>query len=158
LRWRVREHALRSYPQLSGPDVDSSRSVCRRDDGNRRREVARAMTGRLRWFVYAAVLVAVLGAIAALSPLPDRVTDRGIYEQTAAYGIVRDCNDLHCFRALVAWTLGVVPAPSTLKWRAYAVVCNAVAAVLVMQLCLTFGLSRRAAWTASLMSALGFGA
>ena len=116
------------------------------------------MIGRLRWFVYAAVLVAVLGAIAALSPLPDRVTDRGIYEQTAAYGIVRDCNDLHCFRALVAWTLGVVPAPSTLKWRAYAVVCNAVAAVLVMQLCLTFGLSRRAAWTASLMSALGFGA
>jgi hypothetical protein len=116
------------------------------------------MTGGRRWFVYAAVLVVALGAIAALSPLPDRVTDRGIYEQTAAYGVVRDCNDLHCFRALVAWTLGAVPGPSTLKWRAYAVVCNAAAALLVMELCLTFGMSRRAAWTASLISAFGFGA
>jgi hypothetical protein len=107
--------------------------------------------------IYLAVLVVVLGTIAALSPIPDRVTDRGIYEHTAADGIVRDCNDLHCFRALVAWTLGAVPAPSTLKWRAYAVVCNAAGAVLVMQLCLTFGLSRRAAWTASVISALGFG-
>lgn len=107
---------------------------------------------------YAAVLVVALGAIAVLSPLPDRVTDRGIYEQTAAKGVVRDCNDLHCFRALVAWTLGMVPAPSTLKWRAYSVVCNAAAALLVMQLCLTFGMSQRAAWTASLMSAFGFGA
>ena len=50
-------------------------------------------------------------------PLPDRVTDRDIYERTATYRVVPDCNDLHCFRALVAWTLGVVPGPSTLKWR-----------------------------------------
>jgi hypothetical protein len=107
---------------------------------------------------YTALLVAVLGTIAALSPLPDRVTDRVIYEQTAAHGVVRDCTDLHCFRVLVAWTLGAVPAPSTLKWRAYSVVCNVAAAVLVMQLCLTFGLSRRVAWIASVLSALGFGA
>jgi len=107
---------------------------------------------------YTAALVLALGAISLLSPLPDRVTDRDVYEATAAHGIVRDCNDLHCFRALVAWTLGVVPAPSTLKWRAYAVVCNAAAALMVLQLCLTFGLSVRAAWTASLLSAFGFGA
>jgi len=106
---------------------------------------------------YAAALVIVLGAIAVASPLPDRVTDREVYERTAAYGVVPDCNDLHCFRALVAWTLGLVPAPSTFKWRAYAVVCNAAAAILVLQLCLTLGLSARAAWTASILSALGFG-
>src|SRR5437764_8990296 len=107
---------------------------------------------------YAAALVIVLGAIAALSPIPNRVTDRDIYERTASYGVVRDCNDLHCFRALVAWTLGVVPAPSTLKWRAYAVVCNAAAGFIVLQLCLTLGLRTRAAWTASMLSAVGFGA
>lgn len=106
---------------------------------------------------YAAVLVIALGAIAQLSPLPDRVTDRDIYERTAADRIVPDCNDLHCFRALVSWTLGVLPGPSTLKWRSYAVVCNAAAAVMVLQLCLTFGFSARAAWTASLISAFGFG-
>ncbi len=110
---------------------------------------------RIAYFV---VLVVVLGTIATLSPLPDRVTDRDIYERTAAERIVQDCNDLHCFRALVAWTLGAVPAPSTLKWRAYAVVCNAVAAVIVLQLCLALGLTDRAAWTASMLSALGFGA
>jgi len=108
--------------------------------------------------IYGAVLVLALGTIAALSPLPGRVTDRDIYERTAAFGVVRDCNDLHCFRALVAWTLSIVPAPSTVKWRAYAVVCNAAAALIVLQLCLTFGLTARSAWTASLLSALGFGA
>jgi hypothetical protein len=107
---------------------------------------------------FAAALVLALGAIALLSPLPDRVTDRDVYEATAAHGIVRDCNDLHCFRALVAWTLGAVPASSTLKWRVYAVVCNAMGAIMVLQLCLTLGLSVRAAWTASLLSAFGFGA
>lgn len=108
--------------------------------------------------VYALVLVIGLGTIAALSPLPDRVTDRDIYERTATDRVVPDCNDLHCFRALVAWTLGMVPAPSTIKWRAYAVACNAAAAVVVLQLCLTLGLSLRAAWTASVLSAFGFGA
>ncbi|HUK34356.1 MAG TPA: hypothetical protein VLV86_10615 [Vicinamibacterales bacterium] len=112
----------------------------------------------MRQLGYAAVLAVVLGAIATMSPLPDRVTDRAIYERTAAVGVVPDCNDLHCFRALVAWTLGMVPAPSVLKWRAYSVACNAAAAVFVLQLGLTFGLSERAAWTASLLSALGFGA
>ena len=45
-----------------------------------------------------------------------------------------------------------------LKWRGYAVVCNAAAAIIVLQLCLTLGLSARAAWTASILSAFGFGA
>jgi hypothetical protein len=106
------------------------------------------------------VLLVVLGTLAWLSPLPDRVTDRGIYENTATYRVVPDCTDLHCFRALVAWTLGALPggpASSTFKWRSYAVACNAAAAVMVLQLCLTFGLSVRTAWTAAIISALGFG-
>jgi hypothetical protein len=110
-----------------------------------------------RLIAYAAALVVILGTLAWLSPQPDRVTDREIYERTAADGIVRDCNDLHCFRALVAWTLGALPGPSTFKWRSYAVVCNAAAAVMVFQLCVTFGFSTRAAWIASLLSAFGFG-
>ncbi len=107
--------------------------------------------------VHAAALVLVLGAIAWLSPLPDRVTDRDIYEATARDGIVPDCTDIHCFRVLVAWTLGSLPGPSLTKWKTYAVVCNAAAAVALFPLCLTFGLSRRAAWLASTLSALGFG-
>ena len=106
---------------------------------------------------YAAVLLLVLGTLARLSPLPDRVTDRDVYERTATSRIVIDCNDLHCFRALVAWTLGALPGDSTLKWRSYAVACNAAAALMVLQLCLTLGLSARTAWTASIISALGFG-
>jgi hypothetical protein len=109
-------------------------------------------------FGYAAALVIVLGTIAVLSPLPNLPTDRGTYERTASEIIVPDCDDLHCFRALVAWSLGALPGPSTVKWRGYAAVCNAIAAVLVFQLSLTFGLSNRAAWTASILSALGFGA
>jgi hypothetical protein len=106
---------------------------------------------------YAAALVLVLGTLAWLSPAPDHITDRGTYEATAAQKIVLDCDDLHCFRALVAWTLGVLPGPSLLRWKSYAVLCNAAAAVMVFQLCLTFGLSTRAAWTASIFSAFGFG-
>jgi hypothetical protein len=110
--------------------------------------------------MYSTALVLVLGTIAWLSPIPDRVTDRLIYENTATYGVVPDCTDLHCFRVLVAWTLGALPgsaATSTLKWRSYAVVCNAAAAIMVWQLCLTFGFTTRTALTASLLSALGFG-
>jgi len=106
---------------------------------------------------YPLVLVAALGSIAWLSPLPDRVTDREIYERTASDRIVPDCTDLHCFRVLVAWTLGALPGSSTVKWRSYAVACNAAAALMVLQLCLTFGLSSRTAWIASAISALGFG-
>jgi len=116
------------------------------------------MTTTVTRLGFVAALVIVLGTIAALSPVPDRVTDREIYERTAAYGVVPDCNDLHCFRALVAWTLGAIPGESTVKWRAYAVVCNAIAAIAVLQLCLTLGLGVRAAWTASIVSAFGFGA
>jgi hypothetical protein len=106
---------------------------------------------------YVAALVIALGLVAWMSPAPDRVTDRQVYENTAASVVVSDCTDLHCFRVLVAWVLGRLPGPSQLRWRSYAVICNAAAAVAVLQLCLTFGMTSRAAWLASIMSALGFG-
>lgn len=108
----------------------------------------------------AAVLAAALMALAVIawaSPAPDRVTDRDVYEATAARGIVRDCSDLHCFRVLVPWVLGSLPGPSIVKWKAYAVVCNATAAAGVFILTLTFGLSRRTAMLAAAASAFGFG-
>ena len=115
------------------------------------------MTGTPARVLPFAALAIALAAIAWLSPPPDRVTDRNIYEAAAARGIVPDCTDLHCFRVLVPWTLGALPGSSLPKWKAYAVLCNAAAAVALFRLCLTFGLSRRAAWLASTMSAFGFG-
>jgi hypothetical protein len=103
------------------------------------------------------VLVVCLGAIAFLSPRPDRVTDRDVYEASAQYRIVQDCTDLHCFRLLVPWSLGLLPGSSDLRWKSYAVVSNAAAAVLLYQLCLTLGLTLRTARFASIMSAFGFG-
>jgi hypothetical protein len=104
-----------------------------------------------------AMFAALLGAIAAASPAPDRVTDRDVYETTASQIVVPDCGDLQCFRALVPWILGRLGGPSVLRWKAYAVVCNAAAGVAVFACALAFGLSRRAATMASIASAFGFG-
>lgn len=104
-----------------------------------------------------AAMALCLGAIAWASPLPPRVTDRDVYEATAAHGVVYDCSDLHCFRVLVPWLLGPLPGPSIVKWKIYAVVSNAAASVAVFGLSITLGLRRRAAWFASLGTAFGFG-
>jgi hypothetical protein len=103
------------------------------------------------------LFAAALAVIALASPAPDRVTDRNIYEGTAATLIVPDCSDLQCFRVLVPWVLGRLPGPSTLRWKAYATAANAGGAAAVFALCLTFGLSRRAAAIAAALSAFGFG-
>src|SRR5437867_13260782 len=104
--------------------------------------------------LHGAVLAIALGLIAWRSPPPDRITDRDIYETTARQGIVPDCSDIHCFRVLVPWMLGALPGSSVTKWKTYAVACNAAAAVALFQLCLTFGMDRRAAWLASRRTAL----
>src|ERR1043165_2107391 len=70
----------------------------------------------------------VLALIAWASPMPDRVTDRGIYEATAEQIVVHDCSDLQCFRVLVPWVLGRLPGPSALRWKAYAAAANAAGA------------------------------
>lgn len=98
-----------------------------------------------------------LAGIAWASPIPDRVTDRDVYEATAEHGIVRDCTDLHCFRVLVPWVLGALPGPSIVKWKTYAVLSNAAAAVAVWHLGSVFGMSVRARWLAAAFSLFGFG-
>ena len=115
------------------------------------------MIGRSYPVIFAALLVA-LGAIAYLSPEPDRVTDRAVYERTAAEVVVPDCADLHCFRVLVPWLLGPLPGSSIAKWKVYAVAANAAAAVAVLALSLAWGLPMRAAAIAAALSAFGFGA
>ena len=115
------------------------------------------MTAVRQRFAHFAALALCVGLVAWASPLPQRVTDRDVYEATAAHGVVYDCSDLHCFRVLVPWLLGPLPGASIVKWKIYAVACNAAAAVAVFCLSLTFGLSRRAAWFASIGSAFGFG-
>lgn len=112
---------------------------------------------RLRLVAAAAAVVAVLIGVALLSPEPNRVTDRSVYEATAAQGIVPDCKDLHCFRVLVPWLLGPVPGASMAKWKGYAVAANAAAAAGVVTLVLAWGLSPRAAVMAGALSAFGFG-
>jgi hypothetical protein len=102
--------------------------------------------------------VATLAVIAYLSPEPDRVTDRPVYEATAQQFVVPDCADLHCFRVLMPWLLGSVPGPSLVKWKIYAVLANATAAILVLALSLAWALPARAAVMAATMSAFGFGA
>ena len=104
-----------------------------------------------------AVFAVPLGVIAWASPEPDRVTDRGLYEASAAQVIVPDCSDLQCFRVLVPWVLGRLPGPSVLRWKAYAMLANAGSAVGVWVLCLTLGFQRRAAWMAAAISGFGFG-
>jgi hypothetical protein len=105
----------------------------------------------------AVAFAAALALVAWASPEPDRVTDRGVYETTAARVIVVDCSDLQCFRLLVPWVLGRLPGPSLLRWKAYAVLSNAAAGAAVWMLCITFGLSRRVALIASVLSVFGFG-
>ena len=111
------------------------------------------MKAAARFIVFAALLA----AIAAASPPPDRVTDRDVYEATAARVVVPDCGDLQCFRVLVPWMLGRIGGPSTLRWKAYAVVCNAAAGLSVIACALAMGLTRRAATLASIAAAFGFG-
>ena len=115
------------------------------------------MTAGAQRLVHFSALALCLGAIAWASPLPQRVTDRDVYEATAAHGVVLDCSDIHCFRVLVPWLVGPLPGVSILKWKVYAVLSNAAAGLAVFALTLTLGLSRRAAWFASTGSAFGFG-
>jgi hypothetical protein len=103
----------------------------------------------------AAGLIAALAVIAWGAP-PFPFTSP--YETTANRTIVPGCAEVQCFRVLVPWAIGLVPAPSVLKWKAFAVVFIVAAAFAVFDLALTVGLSRRQATTALALTAFGFGA
>ncbi|MGQ0732042.1 MAG: hypothetical protein ACT4QD_00125 [Acidobacteriota bacterium] len=105
-----------------------------------------------------ALLVAgALGLVAWVAPAPWYLTDRTEYEQVGREWLIPSCSSLHCFRKLVPIAIEQLPGPSIVKWKTYAVVSNALAAVAVARLALAFGLSPWAAWMSLLLSAFGFG-
>jgi hypothetical protein len=111
-----------------------------------------------RWAVTFLLLTVLLGAVAALAPQPSYKTDRDTYESIGRQTILLDCSDLHCFRVLVPWLLEPLPGPTLFKWKAYAVLANASAAIALGRLCLLLGLTWRGSLMAAWLAALGFGA
>lgn len=102
------------------------------------------------------MLVAVLSAVAFISSRL-RLPDTFFYTSAAEQGVVPGCAEIHCFRILIPWTIGALPGPALLKWKSYGVLCNAAAAIAVFDLCLVFGLSRRASTIAAALTVFGFG-
>jgi hypothetical protein len=103
------------------------------------------------------LIVITLSVIAVAAPAPWYRTDRLTYEAVGRQRVIPDCSELHCFRVLVAWVLESLPGPSLIKWKTYAVVANAGAALAVGRLCLVLGLSSQASVYATWLAAVGFG-
>jgi len=97
-----------------------------------------------------------LGAVAIVAPAP-RSADSDIYQKIGRHVVVIDCADIHCFRILIAPIVEHLPGLSLAKWRTYAVVTNAAAALALGRLCFVLGLSSRAAAFATWISAFGLG-
>jgi hypothetical protein len=102
------------------------------------------------------VIALLLGVIAAAARQPVS-SDSQMYEDIGRHGAVLDCHDVHCFRVLVAVVLEHLPGPSLVKWKTYAVIVDAAAALAVGQLCLVLGLSATLASVATWIAAVGFG-
>ena len=101
-------------------------------------------------------LLAILGVIAVFAArwwTPDSEFYIGAAERRIRPG----CAEIHCFRVLMPWAIGVLPGPSVVKWKASAVLLNAAAAIAVFDLCLVLGLSRRASLISAILTAFGFG-
>jgi len=101
-------------------------------------------------------IAAVLGAIAAIAGTPV-AGDRDVYQKIGGQLFVLDCHDIHCYRLLPAPIIEHLSGPSLVKWRGYAVLTNAAAAIALGRLCLVLGLSSRAAGIATWIAAFGFG-
>jgi hypothetical protein len=100
----------------------------------------------------AAVSLAAIACVASHTRLPDSYW----YTSMAEKPIIPGCSSIACFRVLVSWAMWLLPGVE-LKWRIYAVVFNALAALAVFDLSLRLGLSRRAALMAMALSTFGFG-
>jgi hypothetical protein len=103
-----------------------------------------------------AILVVLLGLIAAAGR-PPASSDSDVYQQIGRHVVVFDCSDIHCFRPLVAVVLEHLPGPSLVKWKAYAVLSLAAAAIAVGRLCLLLGFPARTAGFAVAIAAFGYG-
>lgn len=100
----------------------------------------------------------VTGSVAYLSPVPWWQTDRDVYERMSREWLIPGCNDFHCFRPLVSWLLGLVPGPSIVIWKTYAVVCQVVAGIAMAHWVLRFGAPASSARMIAWLTALGSGA
>lgn len=109
--------------------------------------------GAARRFITIALL---LGLCAAGAHAPSS-SDSDVYQAIGRHFVVLDCHDVHCSRVLVASILEHLPGPSLLKWKAYAVIAVAAAALTIGRLCLVLGLSSRAAGLATWVAAFGYG-
>jgi hypothetical protein len=96
-----------------------------------------------------------LGIAAVYAPTPFS-SDRQVYDSIGPHPML-DCGDIHCFRILVAMALERLPGPSLLKWKTYAVLTNAAAAIAVGRLCLVMGFSSRTARFSTWIAGLGYG-
>ena len=109
-----------------------------------------------RFALHAVLIAGLLGVVAAVAPTP-KSDDREIYQQIGRHLLIRDCSDGHCFRPLVAAVVEQLPGPSRIKWKSYAVLANAAAALAVARLCLLIGLPASAGIAAAWLSAFGTG-
>ncbi len=117
--------------------------------------VAVARFWRTASWHFAGVLAILAGvAWAAPAPFP---TDQQMMEKVGQGVIVPGCADLNCFRMLVPGVIEALPGPALERWRAYAVVANAAAAVAAGRLALALGLAPRAVTLTIWLSALGAG-
>ena len=103
-----------------------------------------------------AMVLAVLGLVAVLAPLP-QPSDRELLESIGRHPYAPNCADVHCFRAVVPWIMEQIPGDALVKWRVYAVLFNAGAAFAVGWLSPILGLSSKAVPAAVWLSALGAG-
>lgn len=105
---------------------------------------------------HAAGILIVLALVAWQAPSP-QPTDQAMVEYVGRGVINPGCADLNCFRILVPATVEFFPGPSLPRWRAYAVVMNAAAAVATGWLALELGLPVAAITLSVWLSALGAG-
>lgn len=101
-------------------------------------------------------VLATLALVAWLAPAPTP-TDQAMMEKVGQGVIVPGCADLNCFRILVPAVVESFPGSSLPRWRAYAVLSNAAAAVATGRLALALGLAPRAVTLTIWLSALGAG-
>lgn len=102
-------------------------------------------------------MLVVLTLVAGLSPQP-YPTDQAMMERVGQGVIVPGCADLNCFRILVPATLEALPGSSAVRWRGFAVIANAGAAIATGYMALTLGLSAPAATWAAWLAATSAGA
>jgi len=109
--------------------------------------------GRLIGFLVLAAALACLAVFASRVRHPDTF----FYTRASEQMIQPGCAEIHCFRVLAPWVIGMLPGPDLVRWKAYPVVMNALAGIAVFDLCVFLGLTQRASVIAAILTAFGFG-